>query len=331
MSNYKLSICIPTYNRAKFIGETLTNIISQSLDDIEIVIVDGGSTDNTADVVTSLQFRFNNIHYYRQQTNNGLDADLARSVELAQGEYCWLMSSDDLLSPKAIQSMLKEITGGLEIYLCNIVACSKEMRPVKDLSWFSHEMSNRIFDFSRKETLFEYIAEARSIGALFSYMPAVVVRRAEWMSVRGADEFFGSCYAHVFTLFSIIQNKGRLKYISQPPLVLTRFGNDSFSDDGFFNRLLLDFEGYKIIADKLFIHDKKLKMAFLKVMTLEHRWYRIIKLKSSAADENEWNEMCISLKNFGYSNLMISICSFFGSFRNIIAFLVSLKKAIKPL
>ena len=54
-TNYKLSICIPTYNRAAYIGETLASIISQSNDDIEIVIVDGASTDNTADVVTSFK------------------------------------------------------------------------------------------------------------------------------------------------------------------------------------------------------------------------------------------------------------------------------------
>jgi len=93
-SKYKLSICIPTYNRADYIGETLSSIISQSGDDIEIVIVDGASTDNTEGVVNEFQGRFENIHYHREKKNNGVDADLAKSVALAQGEYCWLMLSE---------------------------------------------------------------------------------------------------------------------------------------------------------------------------------------------------------------------------------------------
>ena len=255
-SNYKLSICIPTYNRAAYIGETLASIISQSGDDIEIVIVDGASTDNTADVVNEFQGRFENIHYHREKQNNGIDADLAKSVALAQGEYCWLMSSDDILAAGAIQRVLTEIKEGMEIYLCNIIACTKDMIPVRDLSWFSPKIADRVFDFSRKEVSIEYLVEAKSIGALFSYMPAVIVRRADWMSVNGAEEFFGSCYAHVFTIFSIIQKKCKLKYINLPPLVLTRFGNDSFSEKGFVNRLLIDFDGYIRISDKFFSEDK---------------------------------------------------------------------------
>ena len=136
-SNYKLSICIPTYNRAAYIGETLASIISQSSDDIEIVIVDGASTDNTADVVNEFQGRFENIHYHREKQNNGIDTDLAKSVALAQGEYCWLMSSDDILAAGAIQRILTEIKEGMEIYLCNKIICTKGMIPVRNRNFFS--------------------------------------------------------------------------------------------------------------------------------------------------------------------------------------------------
>ena len=330
-SNYKLSICIPTHNRAAYIGETLASIISQSGDDIEIVIVDGASSDNTADVVNEFQGRFENIHYHREKQNNGIDADLAKSVALAQGEYCWLMSSDDILAAGAIQRILTEIKEGMEIYLCNIIACTKDMIPVRDLSWFSPKIADRVFDFSRKEVSIEYLVEAKSIGALFSYMPAVIVRRADWMSVNGAEEFFGSCYAHVFTLFSIIQKKCKLKYINVPPLVLTRYGNDSFSQRGFVNRLLIDFDGYIRISDKFFSEDNHAKKAFLKVMTREHPWYRILKLRSNALDEIEWRKIRTLLSIIGYSNSVILICGFFGRFRNMISFLVRLKRIVKSL
>ncbi len=61
----KLSICIPTHNRARFIKETLENVISQADDAVEIVIVDGASTDNTEEVARFFQQKFENIIYYR--------------------------------------------------------------------------------------------------------------------------------------------------------------------------------------------------------------------------------------------------------------------------
>ncbi len=51
MTKHLLSICIATYNRAEYIGETLESIIPQVTDEVEIVIVDGASTDNTSSVV----------------------------------------------------------------------------------------------------------------------------------------------------------------------------------------------------------------------------------------------------------------------------------------
>ena len=97
MDRICLSICMPTYNFGKVIGATLENITSQMTGSVEIVIVDGASTDNTAEVVRGFQERFPNIIYHRLQRRGGIDQDMAKSVELARGEYCWLFSSDDLM------------------------------------------------------------------------------------------------------------------------------------------------------------------------------------------------------------------------------------------
>ena len=55
MDDIRLSICIPTYNFGEFIGATLQSIIKQATDEVEIVVVDGASTDNTAEVVRAFQ------------------------------------------------------------------------------------------------------------------------------------------------------------------------------------------------------------------------------------------------------------------------------------
>src|SRR5260370_25638719 len=122
----KLSVCIPTYNRAAFIGETVESILSQTDGSVEVVVVDGASTDGTPEVVASFQKRFANLIYYRGTENLGVDRDMATSVELATGEYCWLMSSDDLVKPGAVSEVLDEIKSRADIYLCNISLCDSD-------------------------------------------------------------------------------------------------------------------------------------------------------------------------------------------------------------
>jgi abequosyltransferase len=66
MPHISLSICIPTYNFGKFIGQTLESIIPNLTEAVEVVILDGGSTDDTADVVAQKQRNFPQIQYHRQ-------------------------------------------------------------------------------------------------------------------------------------------------------------------------------------------------------------------------------------------------------------------------
>ncbi len=110
----KLSFCIPTYNFANFIGVTLDSIISQATDEVEIVIIDGASTDNTKEVVMEYKKRFPRINYFLRDKNFGVDMDMAKSVELANGEYCWFMSSDDELKPQAVKRIMEEIKSGYD-------------------------------------------------------------------------------------------------------------------------------------------------------------------------------------------------------------------------
>src|SRR5665647_2657471 len=106
MSEQKLSICITTYNRGQFIGETLDSILGQMVAGVELVIVDGASPDNTPAVMTQYLLRYPEIRFFREQVNSGVDGDYDKAVGYARGEYCWLMSDDDLLKPGAIQYVL---------------------------------------------------------------------------------------------------------------------------------------------------------------------------------------------------------------------------------
>ena len=86
MNSPKLSLCIATYNREAFIGETLQAIVAQLPNDMELVIVDGASSDNTAEVVARFAQRHPQLRYYREAVNSGVDKDFDKAVCYARGE-----------------------------------------------------------------------------------------------------------------------------------------------------------------------------------------------------------------------------------------------------
>ena len=303
MSKISLSICIPTYNFGFIIGETLKSVIDQSSDDIEVVVVDGGSTDNTKDIVLGFQQLFPRISYHRLDAKGGIDKDLARSVELARGSYCWLMSSDDVFKSGAIQRVINEIKLGCDIYLCNRTECDRSLKPVRNSPWLLKEVEDNIFNLSTKEELINYFDKSQSIGALFSYMSSIIVCRDKWNGATYDERFTGSNFAHVFRLFSILQNGGTLKYI-RDPLILCRGNNDSFLERGLFNRYLIDIDGYLLLAAQLF-SDDAVRRSFLAVMQREHKWYEFATLKILAPDRGAWNALEPRLFAYGYPHAQL--------------------------
>ncbi len=96
------SVVIPTYNRANFIADTLRSVLAQTFSAFEILVVDDGSKDNTAEVVQS--FADPRLQYHVKK--NG-ERGLARNYGFAraQGEYVLFLDSDDLLHPNHLATL----------------------------------------------------------------------------------------------------------------------------------------------------------------------------------------------------------------------------------
>ncbi|HEY5640729.1 MAG TPA: glycosyltransferase [Dehalococcoidia bacterium] len=93
MSKPKVSVIIPTYNRAHLIRETLKSVLAQTFRDYEIVVVDDGSTDDTGSVVAKVTPEARYIY----QENTGIPEVLNVCIREARGEYVQHLGSDDLL------------------------------------------------------------------------------------------------------------------------------------------------------------------------------------------------------------------------------------------
>jgi abequosyltransferase len=311
MNRPRLSICIPTYNFGRFIGETLASIIPQTTDEVEILVVDGASTDITAEVVRRYQETCPRLHYYLLEKKGGIDLDMAKTVDLAQGKYCWLFGADDMMVACGIKRILKEIQGGSDIYLCNRKEVRIDLRPIGDRYFLDADIGSRIFRLSDPSEFSFYLEKSTSLGAIFSYMTSIIFLRDKWNLIRNEPELFGTAYHHAYKLLSFIDSGCTLKYIKDP-LVLCRLGNDSFSDGSLASRVNLDIKGYSAISYKLFSAIPEIKQKFddvLKREVLENHlssFERILFIKIYS-DSLDWKTMKNNINELYGFHLFLSL------------------------
>lgn len=99
-----VSIIIPSYNAEEWIGETINSCLNQTWKDIEIIIVDDGSTDNTFNIAK--KFEKINVKAIRQNNNGGCSARNT-GLRIAQGNYIQFLDADDLLDPLKIEKQIE--------------------------------------------------------------------------------------------------------------------------------------------------------------------------------------------------------------------------------
>lgn len=218
----RLSICIATLNRGDLIAETLDSIVMQLSPGVEVVVVDGASTDNTFEVLSRYEKRHKNIHYVREITNSGLDADYDKAVGYAQGEYCWLMTDDDLLLPEAVSCVLEELKKEPELLVVDAEVRNADFTRVLQRSRLFID-ENRHFEFV--DDVFFSLA-----GDALSFIASVVVRRQAWLS-RDRESFYGSLFIHVGVIFQA--PAFRQVVIMARPLISIRYGNAMWAPRSF--------------------------------------------------------------------------------------------------
>ena len=101
----KVTICVPTFNRAKLLSDCLKSCLAQNYPNFEIVISNNASSDNTEEIVKG--FDNNLINYYKQSTTIPALDNWNYCINKANGEYLTFVSDDDLLEPNYIEELIK--------------------------------------------------------------------------------------------------------------------------------------------------------------------------------------------------------------------------------
>jgi glycosyltransferase involved in cell wall biosynthesis len=158
-----ISICIPTYNRARFLDECLESIVRQFQNPevmaaVNIFILDNQSSDNTAEVAEKFTNNFCNIQYIRDDQPRKLVPGIIKVASLADGDYIWVFSDDDLQSENALQTILNFIKNkNTDLIICNLLGFRGESpREYKNLLQLDQDFiaTNRRELFSLLSTKF---------------------------------------------------------------------------------------------------------------------------------------------------------------------------------
>ncbi|MFR0894323.1 MAG: glycosyltransferase family 2 protein [Alistipes onderdonkii] len=102
MNNPKVSVVIPVYNTEAYVEQTLRSIMGQTLRDIELIVINDGSTDGSLSVLERIATGDDRIRLYTQP-NKGLSETRNAGIDRARGEFIYFMDSDDLLEPDALE------------------------------------------------------------------------------------------------------------------------------------------------------------------------------------------------------------------------------------
>jgi glycosyltransferase involved in cell wall biosynthesis len=197
----KVSIIVPTFNRAYLVTETIDSILNQTFRDFELIIVDNCSTDDTEKVIAGYQDE--RIRYFKNDNGGVIAVNRNYGISQAHGEYIAFCDDDDLWLPEKLEKQLLEFEkdSGLGLVCTNAVIFNE----TGELGSF-HKTGLTAADFTLKSLIFGNLVICSS----------VLIKKSAIDSIGLFDTAPAIFTAEDFELWLRIARRYRLKYIDSP-------------------------------------------------------------------------------------------------------------------
>lgn len=139
----KISVIVPVYNVEKYLEDCIDSIENQTYNNIELILVDDGSTDKSLEIAKTMKKKYNNIIVISQE-NQGQGAARNVGLNYSSGDYISFIDSDDIIS----QNMFKKMITYCEKYDLDILECSYQefCENKKGYIYYSNATSNKVYN-----------------------------------------------------------------------------------------------------------------------------------------------------------------------------------------
>jgi len=206
MANKKVSIIIPVYNNEKFLKRCLDSVINQTLDQIEIIIVNDGSTDGSLMILKKFADINSNIILLNQE-NAGQAAAINRALDIARGEYIAFVDADDYIEDNMMEILFTEAKmSNLELVICNWDRVDEDGGII---SYNDHsDMDHRVFD--KNDIIREFLLNKKELVEGFSWNKLIKNSLFDKFNIR----YPNIKYEDIPTIFRVLTKVSKCKYIN---------------------------------------------------------------------------------------------------------------------
>lgn len=229
----KVSICIPQYNRIEYLLKSLQRIEKQAYENIEVVVSDDCSTDDTEGRIKELQTGYRYPLVYKKNRNNlGYDRNYRQSIELASGDYCFILGNDDTLNaPDAIRQLVDFLqrSGHPDIGFCNYFE--------------EHDPANIYRRAHTTGILGSGYEVAMKNYSCFSFVAGLIYKKETFMQYN-TPAYDGSVFAQMY-LGCLMIAKGCLLFSIEEPLVIKDIRISNQRPNNYRDTLARDWKDYK--------------------------------------------------------------------------------------
>lgn len=216
MSESLVSVIVPVYNVSEYLEECWNSIARQTYDNIEIILVDDGSTDGSGKLCDELSRKeYTTIVIHRE--NGGLAAARNSGLDVCSGEYITFVDSDDMIAPNMIEDMVSAINETD----ADIVQCD----------YFRYENREEINNISHNQVQIEITSGKKFVGTenYKDIACAKLYKNVCWQNIRFREEIIHEDYA---LIYKIVYEAFRVTYI-EDILYYARIRSGSITQLGF--------------------------------------------------------------------------------------------------
>ena len=196
----KISIIIPVYNVEKYLERCLDSVLNQSYKNLEIILINDGSTDNSLDICLKYAKKDNRIKLINQN-NSGISEVRNKGLEAAKGEYIAFVDSDDVID----KDMFKTLYNNLLKYDSDISSCNYKIFHNK-INFDKEEYYNKIF--TKEESLKDIISN----GVLTNFLWNKLFKKELFNNIKFPKNMI---YEDMYVMPKIIEKTTKIVYTNQ--------------------------------------------------------------------------------------------------------------------